>query len=81
MIEKDKRPTHLVNALKQCDELTYPNLFVLLKIAATLPVTSSEFERPFSVMRRLRTWLRACMTAERISVLALMHIHYGHDVD
>ena len=32
-------------------------------------------------MRRLRTWLRASIGSDRLSELALMHIHYGHSVD
>ena len=81
LVKEDERPGNLAKTLKECDELTFPNLFVLTKIGATLPVTSCECERSFSVMQRLRTWLRACMTSERLSALALMHIHYGDPVD
>ena len=81
MVKDEARPHNLSQSLKECDELTFPNLFVLLKIAATLPITSCECERSFSVIRRLRTWLRACMSSDRLSALALIHIHYGHSVD
>ena len=70
-------PGNLAKTLKECDELTFPNMFVLIKTGATLLVTSCECERSFSVMLRLRTWLRACMPSERLSALGLMHIHYG----
>ena len=66
MVKEDARPQNLSQSLKECDELTFPNLFVLLKIAATLPVTSCECERLFSVMRRLRTWLIACIGSARL---------------
>ena len=51
----------LAVAVTKCDEKRFPNLFVLLKIACTFPITSAECERSFSAMRRLRTWLRASM--------------------
>ena len=80
-IKADERPQNLAESLLAIDEITFPNLFVVLQIAATLPVTSCECERSFSIMRRLRTWLRASMTSERLSALALMNIHYGHQID
>ena len=51
----------LAVAITKCDEKRFPNLFVLLKIACTFPITSAECERSFSAMRRLRTWLIASM--------------------
>ena len=81
LVKEDAWPGNLAKTLKECDELTFPNLFVLIKIGATLPVTSCECELSFSVKRRLRAWLRACMISERLSALALIHIHYGHPVD
>lgn len=80
-VNEDARPQNLAQSLKEIDETSFPNLFVLLKIAETLPVTSCECERSFSVMRRLRTWLRASMTSGRLSALALINIHYGHPID
>lgn len=38
----EERPTSCVVAIKECDVLSYPNVFKLLKIACTLPVTSCE---------------------------------------
>ena len=71
----------LAAAIKKCDEAKFPNLFILLKIGCTLPLTLAECERSFSAMRRLRTWLRASMTMERLSALAIMHIHRDRSVD
>ena len=68
-------------ALKECDEDMYPNLYVLLKICCTIPATSCECERSASALRRLHTFNRASMTQERLSSLALMHIHYLTDID
>ena len=39
-----KAVSTIARALEVCDEDDYPNLFVLLKIAATILVTSCEWE-------------------------------------
>ena len=71
----------LAAAIKMRDEARLPNLFILLKIGCTLPVTSAECERSFSAMRRLRTRLRTSMTMERLSALAIIHIHCDRSAD
>ncbi len=68
------------SALKACSESFYPNITILLRIAATLPITSCECERSASSLRRLETYNRASMTEERRSSLALIHIHYNKEV-
>ena len=55
--------------------------FFLLKIACTLPVTICECERSCSVLRRLSNYMRATMGQERLSSVALLHIHYDGDID
>lgn len=67
-------------ALKCIDECFYPNISVLLRIAATLPVTSCECERSASSLRKLDDYNRATMTDERKSSLALIHIHYDENI-
>ena len=64
-----------------CDKDLYPNMYTLLQIACTLPVTSSECERNASMLHRLRNFMRAGMTENRLTSLALMHIHYDHEVN
>ena len=46
-VPKSQRGSTLAIAIKECDEDNFPNIFVLLKIACTLPVTSCECERSF----------------------------------
>ena len=64
------------SSLKACDPDDFPNLYMLLKIAATLPVTSCECEWSISTMRRLNNYMRCTMGESRLSALALMHIKY-----
>lgn len=57
------------------------NIHHLLRLICTLPVTSCDCERSISVLRRLKTYPRSSMGQERLSGLALMHIHYGMELD
>ena len=78
---KLQRGSTLVTAIMDCDEDHFPNIFVLLKIARRLPVTSCECERSFSAMRRHRTWLHSTMKTERLTALTIMKIHREAEVD
>ena len=60
----ESRPSLFAESVKKCDEKRFPNVFVLLKIRCTLPVTSYECDRSFSAMRRLRNWLRRSMKTD-----------------
>ena len=75
------QPETIVSWLKRCSKHMNPNLSVLLKLAAALPVTLCECKRSFSALQRLRTWLRASMTTDRLSSLAIISIHRGVQVD
>ncbi len=77
----DEVPLSCAQAIKKCDPVVFPNIFPLLKIACTLPVTSCECERSASTLRRLNTFMRASMMEERLSCLALIHTHYDMPVD
>ena len=74
-------PSTAAQALKECDEELFPNIFTLLKIYCSIPATSCECERSASALRRPHTYSRASMKQERLSALALMHIHYGKVID
>ena len=80
-VDKSARPDSLAKCLKVIDEERFPNLFDVIKIGATIPLSSCECERSFSTLRRLRTWLRSSMKTSRLTSLALMNIHYSAHVD
>ena len=65
----------LVDALRECSVIQYPNLHVLLRIALTLPITSCESERSFSQLKLIKTAQRATMSEKRLSWLDLMKIN------
>jgi len=79
--EESKRPSTALLALKECSYNLTPNIFTLLKIVCTLPVTSNECERCGSALRRLHEYCRARMTEERLSALAHLYIHRETEID
>lgn len=68
-------PTTAVESFVACDAMFYPIISKLLQILCTLPVSVATAERSFSTLRRLKTWTRATMGEDRLSALALMHVH------
>ncbi|KAG1681465.1 repressor of the inhibitor of the protein kinase [Nymphon striatum] len=73
-------PNNCADALKHCNEVQFPNIFLVLKIACVIPVTSCICERSISVMRRLNNYMRCSMGQDRLNSLALMHIHYDKEI-
>lgn len=53
----------------------YPNLWIALRIALTLPVTVASAERSFSKLKLIKTYLRSTMGQERLSGLAIISIN------
>ena len=53
----------------------YPNLWIALRIAVTLPVTVASAERSFSKLKLMKTYLRSSMAQERLSGLAIISIN------
>ena len=66
-------------ALAHSDGDFFPNICVLLKIMATLPVTSCECERSISMLKLLKTPLRSTMGQDRLNGLAMLF--YNRHVD
>lgn len=51
-----------IDALTECNKEIYPNIYLLLKILCTLPVSTTTPERMFSALKRVKTYLRNTMT-------------------
>ncbi|KAM4592407.1 zinc finger MYM-type protein 1-like [Odontesthes bonariensis] len=56
-------------------EEVFPNMWVALRIAATLPVTVGSAERSFSRLKLIKTYLRSTMSQDRLNGLALISIN------
>ena len=50
-------------------------VFKLLRIFLTIPVTTATAERIFSTLRRLKNYLRSTMGQQRLNNMMLLHIH------
>lgn len=59
----------------------FPNILLLLKTIALIPVTSATAERSFLVLRRLKTYLRSTMAKNQLNGLALSNIHKEIDIN
>ena len=47
----------------------------LIRLYFTIPITTATGERSFSVLRRIKTYLRSTMTEERLNNAMLLHCH------
>jgi len=66
---------HNIDTIKDiCKKATFPNVFKLLQVAFTIPVSSATCERSFSSMRRLKNWLRTSMEQQRFTNLSILNI-------
>ena len=68
-------PSNISTTLIETTPEFFPNIFSLLTTLAVLPITSCEAERCISCLRRLKTYLRSSMGQDRLTGLALLHIH------
>ena len=74
-VSKNDRPSTIASSPRGCDHDIYPNLHVLLRNCATIPVILCESERSDGVLKRLNTYLRASIGHTRLSVLAFLYIN------
>jgi len=69
-------PRNLLLALGACDVDAFPNIHHRPLIACTLPISSAEAERSFSLMKRIKTCTGSTMSEERFSDVAVIAMHY-----
>jgi hypothetical protein len=55
------RPSHLCETLELVSKKWYSHLYCILKIYLTMPPSTATTERSFSVLKRVKTYLRATM--------------------
>lgn len=58
-----------------------PSMHLLLKVLATLPVSTATAERMFSKVERTLTTLRSTMSEERLEAIILLQAHRDRIVD
>ena len=73
------RPDRVMDALAVALQMgTYPIISRLLKIFATIPVTTATNERSFSSLKLIKTYWRTTMGEERLRGLA--HLYINKDI-
>jgi len=70
-----EQPKTALDAYTACNASLYPNLSILMQVLVTLPITTATPERSSSTRKRLKTYLRSSMGGERLTSLALIHVH------
>ena len=61
-----------------CNKEVFSNIYTLLKIFITIPVSTTTPERSFSTLKILKTYLRNTISENRLNGLALLYI-YKHE--
>ena len=69
-------PSNFVQALASCDAESYRNIYNLLIIGCTLPITSAEAEQTFSLLCRVKTYTQSTLAEHHFSDLAVVAMHY-----
>ncbi len=76
LIPKSERPDTIAKSLKKCPQQSLTNIWTILKLFATLPLSSCSCERSESTLKRLNNYMRSTQSEERLSSLAIIHINY-----
>ena len=75
--KRNDLPITLCTTIDSVNPILYPSIdtiLIKLFVLLTMPVASATAEMPFSVLRRLKTYVRSTMKNDRLSSLGLMHI-------
>ena len=75
------KPSNLKDTLNVTNEELYPSISTVLLILYTMPASTATTERSFSALRRLKTYLRTTMMQDRLTSLAVLHVHKDIDID
>jgi hypothetical protein len=78
--KRNDLPTTLCTTLHSANP-SIDTILIKLCVLLTMPVASATAEMSFSVLRRLKTYLRSTMKNDRLSSLGLMHINRDFEVD
>ncbi|XP_021367068.1 zinc finger MYM-type protein 1-like [Mizuhopecten yessoensis] len=71
----EDKPQTLVDTFNRTSPVLYPSIHNILLVLLTMPVSTATAERSFSVLRRIQTYLRSATHQDRLSSLAVLHVH------
>jgi len=66
---------YAINLLQACNKTFYPNVYNLLKIFCTIPVSNASPERSFSTLKFLKSYLRNSTGEQRLNGLTHLFVH------
>ncbi|KAL4152997.1 hypothetical protein QTP88_000830 [Uroleucon formosanum] len=72
--------SNALDAIKHCDPIIFPNIFTLLKMLCTLPVSTATPERTFSSLKRVKTYLRNSMKEDCLNGLVLLSYYRNIEI-
>ena len=64
-----------LHSFNKCNATIYPYIKVLLLIFATLPVIEATPERPFSVLKLIKNYIRTTISETQLNELTLVYIY------
>ena len=77
--EENKRPGNVIETLRVASDLdTYPTLVILLRLFATIPISTATADRSFSNLKFIKNNLRSTTTESRLNGLA--HLLINRDI-
>ena len=80
-MDQNVTPQTLAETLDHANSQFYPGIYVALVTLLTYAESTCTAERSFSSIKRLKFPPRSTMTDERLSSLAILHIHKRKNVD
>ncbi|CAG9832487.1 unnamed protein product [Diabrotica balteata] len=57
----------------------FSEIYLILQVLVTMPMTTAEAERCFSTLKRIKTFLRSTMGQDRLTALAMLSIEKKND--
>lgn len=77
----NEKPETFIDSLCECNISIFPNVYKILQVCATIPVTVATVERSFSTLKRIKTYLRNSTIETRLNGLATISIHREIKID
>ena len=65
----------VLGTLSAAQRLAFSAVWICMKLLLVMPATNATSERPFSALRRVKTYLRTQMTQQRLNHLMVLHVH------
>lgn len=73
MLSSKHTPQNMLNFLKTMESM-FPNIEIILRIFLSMAVTNCSGERSFSVLKRIKNYLRSTLSDDKLCALAILFI-------